>query len=144
MNPPNERTLERSAGNTEGHELLGSGTLVQRSWLADLLALVLFEVAFYLAYRYAMTFSHASASPFWFPDSVLLCALLVVRRSRWWLFVLAPLPIRLLVETPADVPLWFLLATFAIDSAKGLLTATLLQKVVVNPLRFATIREFAD
>src|SRR5262245_60687681 len=45
MNPPNERTLERSAGNTGGHELLGSGTLVHRTWLAELLALVLFEVA---------------------------------------------------------------------------------------------------
>lgn len=143
MNPPNERTFERSTGKTDGQGILGSRTLAPRSWLSDLLALVFFEVAFYLAYRYAMTFSHATASPFWFPDSVLLCALLVVRPTRWWLFVLAPLPIRLLVETPVDVPLWFLLATFAIDSAKGLLTATLLRHVLVNPLRFATIREFA-
>lgn len=108
-----------------------------------LLGLCLFEAAFYVAYRYGMTFSHATASPFWFPDSVLLCALLLTRPRHWWLFVLAPLPIRLLVEVPADSSLWFLLSTFAIDSAKGVLAATILRRFIAYPFHFASLRQLA-
>ena len=103
----------------------------------------LFEATFYFAYRYAMSFGQAAASPFWFPDSVLLCALLMVPPRRWWIYVLAPLPIRLLAPVSADLPLWFLLTTFAIDSAKGLLAAVALRRFLRNPIRFETGREFA-
>src|SRR5262245_44958273 len=82
-----------------------------------------YEAAFYLAYEYAMSFSQATASPFWFPDSVLLCALLISPPRRWWIFVLAPLPIRLFSEVADGIPYWFLFATFAIDSAKGVVAA---------------------
>src|SRR5262249_13203789 len=102
----------------------GSRLLVRTPHLRALLTFCFFLAAFYFAYRYGMSFSQACASPFWFPDSVLLCALLLSRPRNWWIFILAPLPIRLLVAVPSDVPFWFLLATFAIDSAKGLLTAT--------------------
>jgi hypothetical protein len=62
-----------------------------------LFGLCLFEVAYYFAYRYGMSFGKESASPFWFPDSVLLCALLLSAPGRWWIFVLVALPIRLFV-----------------------------------------------
>ncbi len=102
----------------------------------------IFEAAFYFAYRYGMSFSEASASPFWFPDTVLLCALLLSPPGRWWLFVLAPIPIRLLVAVPPDASLWFLAATYVIDSAKGLLAATLLRRSLRNPIRLETVRDF--
>ena len=105
--------------------------------------LCLFEAAFYFAYKYGMSFSHAAASSFWFPDSILLCALLLNPTARWWIFVLAPLPMRLFVAVPPETPLWFLLATFAIDSAKGLVTAALLRHFLRNPVRFETVRDFA-
>jgi len=73
--------------------------------LRNALALGVFGAAFYFAYRYGMSFSHVTASPFWFPDAVLLCALLLVQPRWWWAFVLAPLPIRLSVAVPLDVPL---------------------------------------
>lgn len=114
-----------------------------RTLLRGVLELFLFQAAFYVAYRYGMTFSHATASPFWFPDSVLLCALLLARPRQWWLFVLAPLPIRLLVEVPEDAPLWFLLATFTVDSAKGLLAATILRRFIAYPFHFASLRQLA-
>jgi integral membrane sensor domain MASE1 len=109
----------------------------------NLIGLCLFEIAFYFAYRYSMSFSQACAAPFWFPDSVLLCALLLSRPRRWWLFVLAPLPIRLVVGFASNIPLWFLLGVFAIDSAKGLLTAAVLRRFIKNPVRLETVREFA-
>ena len=116
---------------------------VGQPFLRNALGMCVFGAAFYFAYRYGMSFSHATASPFWFPDSVLLCALLMVRPGRWWVFVLAPLPIRLLAAVSADLPLWFLLTTFAIDSAKGLLAAVALRRFLRNPVRFETVRDFA-
>jgi signal transduction histidine kinase len=122
--------------------VLGSKPGVRWTVARDVLSFCLFETAFYFAYRYGMSFSQAFASPFWFPDTVLLCALLFNRPGRWWLFVLGPLPIRLLVSVPMATPLWFLLATFAIDSIKGLLAATLLRRSIGNSIRLETVREF--
>ena len=116
---------------------------VGQPFLRNAVGMGVFGAAFYFAYRYGMSFSYATASPFWFPDSVLLCALLVVRPSRWWVFVLAALPIRLLAPVSANLPLWFLLTTFAIDSAKGLLAAVALRRFLSVPIRFETVREFA-
>jgi signal transduction histidine kinase len=131
--------------NLRGHQaalVLGSKPGVRWATARDILLFGLFETAFYFAYRYGMSFSQAFASPFWFPDTVLLCALLFNRPGRWWLFVLGPLPIRLLVAVSATTPLWFLLATFAIDSGKGLLAATLLRRSIGNSIRLETVREF--
>src|SRR5262245_9966183 len=78
-----------------------------------------FVALYFLAYRFGMSFSQSTASPFWFPDPVLLCALLLTRPRYWWMFVLSTLPIRLLTAVPPDMPLWFLVAAFVIDSARG-------------------------
>src|SRR6516165_7411957 len=105
----------RGNQNVLGRDLM---RMVRWSHLRNALELCLFGAAFYFAYRYGMSFSHAMASPFWFPDSVLLCALLLVRPGRWWVIILVTLPIRLLAPVSVAIPLWFLLTTFALDSAK--------------------------
>ncbi|HVI24011.1 MAG TPA: ATP-binding protein [Myxococcales bacterium] len=109
----------------------------------SVLSFCAFETAFYFAYRYGMSFSLASASPFWFPDSVLLCALLLIRPASWWIPLAGTLPIRLFSPVAYGTPPWFLLVTFAIDSAKGVLTALALRRFIKNPLRFETIRDFS-
>jgi hypothetical protein len=48
--------------------------------------------------------SLAVPSPFWLPDSVLLCALLLTPPEEWWLFVAAILPVRLLVGAVPGTP----------------------------------------
>ena len=120
------------------------GLMDRRQLLTDVVWFCAFEVAFYFAYRYGMSFSQAAPAPFWFPDSVLLCALLMNHPRRWWLFVLAPLPIRLFSEVADGIPMWFLLATFALDSAKAVGTATVLRWLLGNPIRFQTVREFVN
>ncbi|MET0988528.1 MAG: ATP-binding protein [Steroidobacteraceae bacterium] len=111
--------------------------------LHRVLGFAVFQVAFYFAYRYGMAFSQASASPFWFPDSVLLCTLLLVP-PRWWaLYVLSVLPIRLFSDVAPEVPLWFLMGTFLIDSTRAVLTALALRHFMKNPLRLDTLRDFA-
>ena len=115
------------------------------SWAGtDPLAIALFVGAYFVAVRLAehLYGSLAVPSPFWFPDSVLLCALLLARKQHWWLFLLLTLPIRLLAGAPAGTPLWFLFASFANDVLKVLLAAWLLQCVLRRPVRLRTLHEF--
>jgi two-component system, LuxR family, sensor kinase FixL len=120
-----------------------AGTTTRASAVRDLLQLGVFCIAFYVAYRYGMAFSQVSASPFWFPDSVLLCTLLITPSRRWIIYVLAALPIRVFSEVASDVPLWFLLTTFVIDSCKCLLTAVALRRFVGAPFRLESVPQFA-
>ena len=126
--------VRRSTGRAVGLSLQNEPTRVA-------LRLAVFTAAFYVAYRFGMSFSQAAASPVWFPDSVLLCALLMIPPRHWWLFILAPLPIRLFSEVAQGIPLWFLLATYAIDSGKGLITALLLRRYIGPWFRLHTVRE---
>src|SRR5262245_55423903 len=113
------------------------------SSLRNTLAFCLYEVAFYFAYRFAMSFSQTSASPCWFPESILLCGLLLSSPRKWWFLLLGTLPIRLLVAVPPDVPFWFLLVCFLIDSFKAILVAAALRLCIPNPVRFATVGQYA-
>ena len=84
---------------------------VDQPFLRNALELCVFGAAFYFAYSHGMcSFSQVSASPFWIPDSILLCALLMSPPRRWWIFVLAPLPIRLFVGATQNFPLGFFLS----------------------------------
>ena len=103
--------------------------------------LAVYAAAYWLAYRFGMTFSHAAASPFWFPGSVLLCALVRTRPRLWWIFLATALPIRLFSEVSAGIPLWFLLATFAVDAATGVLSAAALRRYLSDPTRLDTLQD---
>jgi PAS domain S-box-containing protein len=107
------------------------------------LGFVLYLVAYAAGYRYGMAFGHDTASPFWFPDSIVLCALLLTR-PRWWaLLILSTLPIRLATAVPIHTPQWFLVTTFAIDAAKAVTVATLLRTGRKDFYRIESVREFA-
>ena len=64
-------------------------------------------------------------------------------KSSWWMFILAPLPIRLMTSVPEGTPLWFLLACFLNDSLKGLLSAFLLRRRADSGLWFDNVSAFA-
>jgi PAS domain S-box-containing protein len=111
--------------------------------IARLLAgLCFFEVVFYVAYKYGMAFSPSFGAPFWFPDSVLLCTLLLTSPRHWWIFLLAALPIRLFALVPAAAVHWFLWAAYLNDSFKALLAALLVKRFVPNLARLGNLREF--
>jgi PAS domain S-box-containing protein len=93
-------------------------------------SVLIFGVAYYLAYKYANTASSQSGAPFWLPDPVLLCALLLSRTRMWPLYIAATLPIRLLVAVDPRLPLWFLLAAFVNDSLKGVIAAVLIRRAM--------------
>ena len=105
--------------------------------------LVIFELVFFISYKSAMSMSPRSGAPFWLPDSVLLCALLLSRPRTWWIFLVAPLPLRLFVGLPPDAPMWFLLAAFLNDSLKAVVAAALLRRVLPGrPFRFDCLHDF--
>jgi signal transduction histidine kinase len=86
--------------------------------------------------------SLAVPSPFWLPDSVLLCALLLTSLDDWWMFVAAILPMRLLIGAVPGTPLSFQLLTIANDAAKAVATAWLLQRVLGRRVRLETLTEY--
>jgi PAS domain S-box-containing protein len=81
-------------------------------------------------------------SPFWFPDAVLLCALLLTPKDQWWACVLVTWPIRLAVGALQGTPLWFVLFGIAIDSAKGLVAAWWLDRLQPRRGQLDTLSEF--
>jgi PAS domain S-box-containing protein len=87
--------------------------------------------------------SAAVSSPFWFPDSVLLCALLVVPRSGWLAVISTAVAIRIIAGAVPGTPTWFVLVATAIDMVKGLAAAWWLQRVLGPIIRLNTLREYA-
>jgi signal transduction histidine kinase len=103
--------------------------------------LALFGIGYFIACKYSQFFSVSSAAPLWLPDSVLLCAFLLTPRKRWISYVLIGLPIRL-AHFGVDVSTWFLAATYANDCLKALFSACLLQRLLRDPVRLNTLRQF--
>jgi PAS domain S-box-containing protein len=113
-----------------------------RSSARGVLAFCCFEVAYYFAYRYGLSFDQATLSPFWFPDSVLLCALLRAPR-RWWLLLLAAtVPIRFFSEVTHGLSYGMLASAALNDYAKAVLGAVLLRRYMRDPIRFTSVRDF--
>jgi len=111
--------------------------------LRDLRNVVLFALAYLAAYGYGSLFAQNASAPIWIPDSVLLCALLLTSREKWWLYIVIAAPIRFLPGVRPHVPQWFLWATFVNDALKAMLAAALLRYTTGNPIRFNTIRKCA-
>lgn len=105
--------------------------------------LILFALAYFLACGYGTFFAQTAAAPLWFPDSVLLCALLLAPNKRWWLYLAIAVPIRFIPSPHPYVPLWFLWATSLNDMVKATLAASLLRHLTRNSLRLATLSQLA-
>jgi PAS domain S-box-containing protein len=100
-------------------------------------------VAFLIAYWNAMNMTEHGGAPFWLPDSVLLCALLLSPTRVWPVFLVAPLPLRLTLAVLPGTPIWFLLSTFANDSLKAVAAAGLLRWALGGRrIRFDQINDF--
>ena len=110
--------------------------------IRDVLWFAAFTAAYFLAVRYGVAFIGQTPSPFWFPDAVLLCALLKTKPRNWWIVLLPILPIRLYLAWSLPFPLWFILATVALDVSRSIAGALILRRVLVNPIRLGTVREF--
>jgi signal transduction histidine kinase len=108
----------------------------------DLRSLLLFALAYFAAYGYGSLFGQANSSPLWFPDSVLLCALLLTPLRKWWFYLLAAASIRLMPGLHPPVPYWFLFATCMNDLLKGMFAGYLLRRITPDSTRLSSLHTF--
>ena len=124
--------------------LPGSEIVPQRQGLRQRYQrLALFAIAYFLAYGYGTLFLQTASSPLWFPDSVLLCALLWTPRRQWWFYIAVAFPIRFIVPQYPSVPHWFILATSANDILKALFAAHVLSRLKHRSVTPANILQLA-
>src|SRR5215471_6763056 len=106
-------------------------------------SLLIFELALLAACYLEMASARNGIAPFWFSHAILLCGLLVNPPRKWWLYILATVPIRLFIFVPQGTALRFLFAGFATDSLRALLPAWLLRRTSRDHAWFDNLHEFS-
>jgi len=114
------------------------------SFFLELGKLALFGAAYLAAYACARFFAERTGTRLWLPDSVFLCTLLLVPRKKWWPYILVSATIRFVPGVRAPVAAWFLWLNWTNDAIKAVLVAHLLQYANGNPVRFNTVRRYAN
>src|SRR5437899_3104069 len=80
-------------------------------------------------------------APFWPPNVVLLCALLVAPRRHWLLYIAAAFPAHVLAERGVAMPLPQLLAAFGCNVSITLLNAIALNRILRDPPGLTSLRD---
>jgi PAS domain S-box-containing protein len=104
--------------------------------------LCIFAVVYFLAFKFSANPTSQIPSPFWLPNSVLLCALLRSRPRHWWLILLLTVPIRLTDNVVPPHPVWYRVAMIAVSAAQALAAAWAFRLIAPHPNRFSTWREW--
>jgi integral membrane sensor domain MASE1 len=96
---------------------------------------VLVAVAYYLGAEFAFVIGTLTQqfAPFWPPNVVLLCALLLAPRRHWPIYIAAAFPAHLLAERGMAMPALQLLGAFACNVSVALLNAALLPHLLRGP-----------
>jgi PAS domain S-box-containing protein len=100
------------------------------------------SAAYYLAAEAAFAIGTLTQmfAPFWPPNVVLLCTLLMVRRRHWPLYILAVFPAHAAAELGVGMPVPQLLAAFACNVAVATLNAAGLRYLIGGPPWLGTLR----
>src|SRR5215475_13646057 len=94
------------------------------------------EIAFWIG-----TLSDKIFAPFWPPNIVLFCALLMTPPRRWWIFILAAFPAHVAAALQVGMPTGQLLVAFATNCAVAIINAYAVQRLLVEPPWFGSIRK---
>ena len=94
------------------------------------------QAAFYIG-----TLSDKIFAPFWPPNVVLFCALLLSPPRQWWAYILAAFPAHVLAELQVGMPATQLLVAFATNCSVAVLNALLLLHLQFDPPWFGSIRK---
>lgn len=106
---------------------------------------VLTGVAYYVGAKIAFAMGTLSLSfaPFWPPNTVLLCAFLLVPPHRWPLYVGIAFPAHVLAELEGGMQVPQLLLAFANNCALTVISAALLRRMAAGPPWLGTLRNAA-
>jgi signal transduction histidine kinase/integral membrane sensor domain MASE1 len=116
---------------------LGGGTNTIRN-------VIIAAIAYYLGAEIAFligTLSDKIFAPFWPPNIVLFCALLLAPWRQWWLYILAALPAHILAELQVGMPAAQMAVAFATNCAVAALNAFAVRRLLLEPPWFGTIRK---
>jgi signal transduction histidine kinase len=125
-------------------EKLRSVSLQLPPWLKSLSTPIGVGVAYYLAAKMAFavgTLSDRIFAPFWPPNIVLFCTLLIAAKRRWWIYLAAVLPAHLIAEMGVGMPLSQNLVAFATNCLLAILSAAGVLRFLTGPVWFATLRD---
>jgi signal transduction histidine kinase len=75
------------------------------------------------------TLSDKIFAPFWPPNIVLFCALLILPRERWWLVIAAAFPAHVIAETRVGMPVHQLMVAFATNIAVALAASEIIRRL---------------
>jgi PAS domain S-box-containing protein len=89
------------------------------------------------------TLSDKIFAPFWPPNIVLLCALLLVPTRRWWICIIAALPAHIVVELEIGMGAPQLSVAFATNCMVALLNAIGVRTMLGGPPWFDTLNKAA-
>ena len=94
------------------------------------------EIAFYIG-----TLSDNIFAPFWPPNIILFCALVLVPERRWWAFIAACFPAHVVAELQVGMPAAQMLVAFATNCAVALLNAAALRHLLGTPASLGDLRK---
>jgi signal transduction histidine kinase len=87
------------------------------------------------------TLSDKIFAPFWPPNIILFCALLLVPERRWWLFIVAAFPAHVVAEIGVGMPLGQMLVAFATNCMVALLNAIAVRRLLHGPPWLGDLRK---
>jgi signal transduction histidine kinase len=105
-------------------------------------AAALVAVAYYLGAQAAFavgTLSDRIFAPFWPPNIVLFCALVLAPRRHWWLYIAATFPAHALAEIGVGMPPAQLLVAFGTNCMVAILNAYGVRRFLKEPPWFGTL-----
>jgi signal transduction histidine kinase len=115
--------------------------LGEASWGPLLLAAAYFigaEVAFLVG-----TLSDRIFAPFWPPNVILFCALLLVPERRWWVYIAAVFPAHVLAELQVGMPAGQMLVAFVTNCMVAVLNALAVRRLLGERPWFGDLRKTA-
>jgi signal transduction histidine kinase len=105
---------------------------------------VVVAVAYYLGAEIAFligTLSDRIFAPFWPPNIVLFCALLITPPRQWWIYIAAAFPAHTIAELGVGMPAPQLIVAFVTNCAIAIANAFAVQRLMVEPPWFGTVRK---
>src|SRR5262245_4166077 len=107
---------------------------------------LLVAIAYYLGAQAAFsigTLSDRIFSPFWPPNIILFCTLLVVPTRQWWLYIAATFPAHAIAEFGVGMPAAQSLVAFVTNCLLAILSAVGVRRFLKEPPWFGTLRNAA-
>ena len=139
--------MERSAlllkNNGLGERWLRSASVRLPPYLKFFRPPFLLAIAYYLGAQAAFsigTLSDRIFAPFWPPNIILFCALALVPKSQWWLYIAAAFPAHVIAE---PMPAAQSLVAFGTNCMVAILSAFGIQRFLGEPPWFGTLRNAA-